>query len=190
MREYDFYFQEPFIPADEAPVLKQRGRMKFDLLLTTYETVTKDIKFLSTIQWKVLVVDEAHRLKNPQSRLFEALTTLPRRSCVLLTGTPLQNKTEELWALLNFGDPETFKDQKAFSAKYGDLKDAAQVGRLHTELKPYLLRRVKEDVEKSLPPKEETIIEVLPFASVLPVYIYNIYIYIYRYSWCDYCVQY
>lgn len=80
--------------------------------------------------------------------------------CVLLTGTPLQNKTEELWALLNFADPSRFVDSSEFIHNFGDLKDSKQVAKLHETLKPFLLRRIKEDVEKSLPPKEETIVEV------------------------------
>ena len=78
----------------------------------------------------------------------------------MCTGTPLQNKTEELWSLMNFADPVKFNNQHEFVAKFGDLKDAAHVGELHAVLKPYLLRRIKEDVEKSLPPKQETIVEV------------------------------
>ena len=63
-------------------------------------------------------------------------------------------------ALLNFADSARFRDMEGFLRNFGDLKDSAQVARLHDMLKPYLLRRIKEDVEKSLPPKEETIIEV------------------------------
>jgi SNF2 family DNA or RNA helicase len=62
--------------------------------------------------------------------------------------------------LLNFADPKRFNDMNDFLAKFGDLKNASQVAKLHEMLKPYLLRRIKEDVEKSLPPKEETIVEV------------------------------
>jgi SNF2 family DNA or RNA helicase len=65
-----------------------------------------------------------------------------------------------LWALLNFADPQKFKDVEDFIGKFGDLKNVKQVARLHETLKPYLLRRIKEDVERSLPPKEETIVEV------------------------------
>ena len=133
---------------------------KFDLLLTTYEIAIKELSVLSKIHWKVLIVDEAHRLKNSSSRLFEHLKKLKHDYCVLLTGTPLQNKTEELWALLNFADKNKFADQQIFLQQFGDLKDSSQVAKLHSALKPYLLRRIKEDVEKSLPPKEETIIEV------------------------------
>jgi chromodomain-helicase-DNA-binding protein 7 len=65
-----------------------------------------------------------------------------------------------LWALLNFADPDRFNNVEEFLENFGDLKEAAQVAKLHNVLKPYLLRRIKEDVEKSLPPKEETIVEV------------------------------
>ncbi|KAG1712987.1 hypothetical protein DVH05_000717 [Phytophthora capsici] len=81
--------------------------------------------------------------------------------CVLLlTGAPLQNNVEELWVLLNFLDSKKFASKEDFLDSFGELTDSAQVERLHSELKPYLLRRMKKDVEKSLAPKEETIIEV------------------------------
>lgn len=115
---------------------------------------------VSNHSWKALIVDEAHRLKNIKSRLFEDLANVPRDFCLLLTGTPLQNSTEELRALLNFCDPTTFGSKEEFTNQFGQLQDADQVANLHTVLRPYLLRRVKEDVEKSLPPKEETILEV------------------------------
>ena len=83
-----------------------------------------------------------------------------REFCLLLTGTPLQNSTEELWALLHFADPVNFASKEAFTNQFGQLTSQEQVADLHKVLKPYLLRRVKEDVEKSLPPKEETILEV------------------------------
>ena len=110
-------------------------------------------------------MDEAHRLKNPQSRLFAELGAVPRDYCILLTGTPLANATEELWALLHFADKSAFASKDNFLDQFGQLTSAEQVKELHSVLKPYLLRRVKEDVEKSLPPKEETILEV----SLTPV---------------------
>eukprot|EP00597_Dinobryon_sp_UTEXLB2267_P004843 CAMPEP_0170077316 /NCGR_PEP_ID=MMETSP0019_2-20121128/14156_1 /TAXON_ID=98059 /ORGANISM="Dinobryon sp., Strain UTEXLB2267" /LENGTH=1791 /DNA_ID=CAMNT_0010289569 /DNA_START=144 /DNA_END=5519 /DNA_ORIENTATION=- len=157
---HEFYFQEPFCAKSDAAALKKANKYKFHVLLTTFEMAMKDMKVLSRIQWQVMIVDEAHKLKNQQSRLFQSLSLLPREYCVLLTGTPLQNKTEELWALLNFADPKRFDNLEDFVSNFGDLKDSVQVAKLHNVLKPYLLRRIKEDVEKSLPPKEETIVEV------------------------------
>lgn len=158
--KHEFYYSDQFIPKQTAARLKKMHVTKFHILITTYEVVLKDVDVLKKIRWKALIVDEAHRLKNPKARLFEELASVPRDFCILLTGTPLQNSTEELWALLYFSDPITFKSKEDFIEKFGELSDAKQVSDLHTVLKPYLLRRVKEDVEKSLPPKEETILEV------------------------------
>lgn len=101
-------------------------------------------------------------MKNDQSRLFKELLSLRGSGsfCLLLTGTPLQNSTEELWSLLHFCDPSYFASKEEFVDKFGQLNDSKQVQDLHSLLKPYLLRRVKEDVAKNLPPKEETILEV------------------------------
>jgi len=163
-REYlvkqEFYYTDPFVSKSTAAKLKRQHITKFDVLITTYEVAMKDISVLSKIKWKVMIVDEAHRLKNHQSRLFAELLHVPRDFCLLLTGTPLQNSTEELWSLLNFSDSSTFSSKDLFVEKFGQLSDAKQVSQLHSILKPYLLRRVKEDVEKSLPPKVETILEV------------------------------
>jgi len=156
----EFYYTDQFESKSTALNLRRRHITKFHILITTYEVVLKDANVLAKIKWRALLVDEAHRLKNVKSRLFEDLASVPREFCLLLTGTPLQNSTEELWALLHFCDPVSFASKDDFTAKFGQLTDADQVANLHTVLRPYLLRRVKEDVEKSLPPKEETILEV------------------------------
>ena len=156
----EFYFEEPFVSKSVSAQLKKLQVTKFHVLITTYEVVLKDITVLSKIRWRVLIVDEAHRLKNHKARLFEELATVPRDHCVLLTGTPIANATEELWSLLHFANPTNFNYRDEFLAKFGEMTDAQQVSELHDVLKPYLLRRVKEDVEKSLPNKEETILEV------------------------------
>ncbi|KAF9945234.1 hypothetical protein BGZ70_003953, partial [Mortierella alpina] len=106
---------------------------KFDVLITTYEMASKVSEILKTYNLE-------HR--------------------VLLTGTPLQNSLDELFALLNFLEPTRFTNEKAFLLEYGNLKTAAEVDKLQQVLKPLMLRRFKEDVEKSIPVKEETIIEV------------------------------
>ena len=159
--ETEFEWHPPFVTSpDLLQRLKKAGTKKFNVVVTTYEVVIKEIALISKIKWKTLIVDEAHRLKNPNSRFNSELKTVPREFCLLLTGTPLQNSTQELWALLNFADDTNFNSLPDFLEKFGELKDANQVALLHTMLKPYLLRRVKEDVEKSLPPKDETIIKI------------------------------
>jgi chromodomain-helicase-DNA-binding protein 7 len=158
--QQEFYFTEQFIARSDAIKLRKQHVTKFHVLITTYEVILKDVQVISKIKWKALIVDEAHRLKNSKSRLFEQLANVPRDFCLLLTGTPIANATEELWALLNFANPDVFADKESFLEKFGEMTDAEQVNELHSLLKPYLLRRVKEDVEKSLPPKEETILEV------------------------------
>lgn len=156
----DFYYTDQFVPKATAIKLKKQHVTKFHILITTYEVAMKDVNVLSKIRWRALIVDEAHRLKNHKSRLFSELAAVPRDYCLLLTGTPLANATEELWALLHFADKNAFSSKEDFLDKFGQLTDANQVNELHSVLKPFLLRRVKEDVEKSLPPKEETILEV------------------------------
>ena len=77
-----------------------------------------------------------------------------------MTGTPLQNNTAELWALLNFIEPAKFPDPEKFALRYGNITTQEQVESLQRRIAPHLLRRVKEDVAKDIPPKEETIIDV------------------------------
>jgi chromodomain-helicase-DNA-binding protein 7 len=79
---------------------------------------------------------------------------------VLMTGTPLQNNTSELWSLLNFIEPAKFPDAEKFAARFGNIQTTEQVDALQKRIAPHLLRRVKEDVAKDIPPKEETIIDV------------------------------
>jgi SNF2 family DNA or RNA helicase len=134
-----------------------------DIVITSPEMMTADDAVeLSAVQWEVLVVDEAHRLKNYNSKLSVGLRNekFTFRYRILLTGTPIQNDVQEFWALLNFIDPESFNSLDDFMSKYGEMKSKERVDELHDEIRPYILRRLKEDVEKSVPPKEETLIEV------------------------------
>ncbi|RHY97583.1 hypothetical protein DYB31_006167 [Aphanomyces astaci] len=140
----------------------QQPQYRFDVLITTFEMCTaNDYLTLARIKWQLAVVDEAHRLKNKKSKLSSVLEDrFQYENLLLLTGTPLQNNVEELWTLLHFLDSDKFQSASDFVDLFGELKDSSQVEKLHKELKPFLLRRMKEDVEKSLAPKEETIIEV------------------------------
>lgn len=138
-----------------------RGRaLRFHVLLTTYEVVQSDIQELSEIKWRVCVIDEAHRLKNRASRTLETLSTLQIDRRILLTGTPIQNSIGELYTLLHFTEPSHFSNEHEFNSKFGDLQNATQVAELQEVIRPFVMRRLKEAVEKSIPPKEETIIDI------------------------------
>lgn len=105
---------------------------------------------------------QAHRLKNHNSKLAVNLRDhrFNFEHKLLLTGTPIQNEIKEFWTLLNFIDPNNYEDIDEFLEKYGDMKSKEKIDELHETIRPYILRRLKEDVEKSVPPKEETLIEV------------------------------
>ena len=79
---------------------------------------------------------------------------------ILITGTPLQNNMDELWTLLNFIDPDEFENQQDFDMEFGNLQNKDSVEALQSTISPYMLRRVKEDVAKDIPSKEETVIDV------------------------------
>ena len=144
---------------DEMGNIKSK-QIKFHVLLTSYEVITSEWEDLSKIRWQVVVIDEAHRIKNSKCKMIQCMEMVKGYHRVLLTGTPVQNNTEELWSLLHYIDPANFADLELFSAKYGNVREASQVAELQQILKVYLLRREKVDVEKSIPPKEETIVEV------------------------------
>jgi ATP-dependent helicase STH1/SNF2 len=147
------------------------------VVLTTYEMALKDFATLQRIprRWAYLVVDEAHRLKNWDSKLVQVLRALQPRRRLLLTGTPLQNNLSELWSLLNFLLPSIFDDVynflEWFNAPFdldasasstdvtlSDEEHSVVIERLHAVLRPFLLRRVKADVLQSLPSKVERVV--------------------------------
>ncbi|XP_076869918.1 chromodomain-helicase-DNA-binding protein 6 isoform X3 [Brachyhypopomus gauderio] len=136
------------------------GLFKFHGVITTFEMIMADCPELKKITWRCVVIDEAHRLKNRNCKLLEGLKLMNLEYKVLLTGTPLQNSVEELFSLLNFLEPMQFPSESTFLEEFGDLKTEEQVKKLQAILKPMMLRRLKDDVEKNLAPKEETIIEV------------------------------
>lgn len=102
-----------------------------------FQTVILDIPF------QFVIVDEAHRLKNKNAKILGALKQLPCKRVLLLTGTPIQNNTGELWSLLNYIHPEKFSCHETFRREFGDLSKNEQVEKLNRVLKPYMLRRMK-----------------------------------------------
>ena len=135
-------------------------KIKFNVLVTTYELLLKDQDLLRGQKWAGLLVDEAHRLKNAESQLHECMKDFKTGFRLLITGTPLQNSTRELWALLSFLMPKKFGSVEEFEENYSRITETDQVNSLHAILKPHLLRRLKKDVEKSMPGKSERILRV------------------------------
>ncbi|XP_061397937.1 chromatin-remodeling complex ATPase chain Iswi-like [Musca vetustissima] len=135
----------------------------WDVCVTSYEMIRYEKQVLQKIQWRYMVIDEAHRIKNEKCKLSTFIRQFSTTNRLLLTGTPLQNNLHELWALLNFMLPDIFNSADDFDQWFNTdacLDDAALVKRLHSILEPFLLRRLKLDVEKSLKPKKVTKIYV------------------------------
>lgn len=134
---------------------------KFDVLITSFEMVIREKSQLKKFRWQYIVVDEAHRIKNEDSSLSQIIRLFYSKNRLLITGTPLQNNLHELWALLNFLLPDVFGDAEVFDRWFDSQTEANKdqdqvVLQLHKVLSPFLLRRVKSDVETSLLPKIET----------------------------------
>ncbi|CAF4307133.1 unnamed protein product, partial [Adineta steineri] len=133
----------------------------FDILLTTYEYILKDTSFFQSINWKVLLIDEAHRIKNSQSCLHTALKTLDVPCRILLTGTPIQNNLSELYSLLSFCAPNIFrpKQHEDFVEYFRAINTDEDCKKTLIDLlKPFVLRRLKRDVLIDLPNKTELMI--------------------------------
>ncbi|KAI1463853.1 SWI/SNF family of DNA-dependent ATPase [Daldinia caldariorum] len=130
---------------------------KFDVCITSYEMILREKTHLKKFAWEYIIIDEAHRIKNEESSLSQVIRLFNSRNRLLITGTPLQNNLHELWALLNFLLPDVFGDSEAFDQWFSgqDADSEVVVEQLHKVLRPFLLRRVKADVEKSLLPKKE-----------------------------------
>ena len=130
---------------------------KFDVCITSYEMILREKTHLKKFAWEYIIIDEAHRIKNEESSLAQIIRLFNSRNRLLITGTPLQNNLHELWALLNFLLPDVFGDSEAFDQWFSGQNEDQDtvVSQLHRVLRPFVLRRVKSDVEKSLLPKKE-----------------------------------
>ncbi|XP_063755463.1 LOW QUALITY PROTEIN: chromodomain-helicase-DNA-binding protein 4-like [Eleginops maclovinus] len=161
IRENEFSFEDNAIRGGKkASRMRKDSSVKFHVLLTSYELITIDMAILGSIDWACLVVDEAHRLKNNQSKFFRVLNNYPLQHKLLLTGTPLQNNLEELFHLLNFLTPERFSKLEIFLEEFADIAKEDQIKKLHDMLGPHMLRRLKADVFKHMPSKTELIVRV------------------------------
>ena len=150
-------------------VLRKSFRQKYfgkldsssHVVITSYSFAVRDFKFLDRLKWQYIILDEAQAIKNIRSQRWSTLLSLKSRNKLLLTGTPIQNTMAELWALLHFIMPQLFdsheefqewfsKDIEAHSKNKQGYLNKTQLNRLHAILKPFMLRRVKKDVEKEI----------------------------------------
>ena len=141
----------------------------FHVVITSYQLAVKDSFAFKRKKWYYLILDEAHNIKNFESQRWQTLISFNTQRRLLLTGTPLQNNLMELWSLLHFLMPHVFTDRKQFSYWFSNPMDSIIEGntkrnddlinRLHGIIRPFVLRRLKKDVEKQLPGKFEHIIK-------------------------------
>lgn len=137
----------------------------FHVLITSYQLVVQDTQYFSKIRWQYMILDEAQAIKSSQSSRWKSLLGFHCRNRLLLTGTPIQNNMQELWALLHFIMPSLFDSHDEFSDWFSkDIESHAQsntklnedqLKRLHMILKPFMLRRIKKHVQKELGDKIE-----------------------------------
>ncbi|XP_016434842.2 putative ATP-dependent DNA helicase CHR12 [Nicotiana tabacum] len=148
------------------------GEGRFSVLITHYDLIMRDKAFLKKIHWHYLIIDEGHRLKNHECALARTLVSGYRiRRRLLLTGTPIQNSLQELWSLLNFLLPNIFNSvenfEEWFNAPFADKCDVSLtdeeellvIRRLHHVIRPFILRRKKDEVEKFLPGKTQVVLK-------------------------------
>jgi len=162
-------------PASRKRIIHTLKARKFNVLISTYEYIMKDKHMLNKFHWSYIIVDEGHRMKNAKSKFAQILGQQYQSDHrLLLTGTPLQNNLAELWALLNFLLPKIFHSLDDFEkwfnqplASIGEKSTALSeeetlliINRLHQVLRPFLLRRVKKEVESELPDKVENVLKV------------------------------
>ncbi|CCD26512.1 chromatin-remodeling ATPase INO80 NDAI_0H03390 [Naumovozyma dairenensis CBS 421] len=137
----------------------------FHVMITSYQMVVSDVTYLQKMKWQYMILDEAQAIKSSSSSRWKNLLSFHCRNRLLLTGTPIQNNMQELWALLHFIMPSLFDSHDEFSEWFAkDIESHAesntklnqqQLRRLHMILKPFMLRRVKKNVQSELGDKIE-----------------------------------
>lgn len=140
----------------------------FHVVITSYQLVIQDFKYFNRIKWQYMILDEAQAIKSQSSQRWKLLQSFSCRNRLLLSGTPIQNSMAELWALLHFIMPTLFDSHDEFSewfskdieshAENKTAMDEKHLTRLHMILKPFMLRRIKKDVENELSDKIEVMV--------------------------------
>ncbi|MFZ5892963.1 MAG: SNF2-related protein [Myxococcota bacterium] len=134
-----------------------------DVTLTTYSVLRLDIERLAELDWDVIVLDEAQAIKNAESQTARAAFQLKGEFRIALSGTPVENRLEELWSLIHFVNPGLLGGRSDFQERYATPIAAGNAGagaRLRAKVRPFVLRRVKRDVLPELPPRTDAVLHV------------------------------
>lgn len=147
---------------------------KYDLVLTTYPLLPRDSEALNEIEWDILLLDEAQAIKNPSAKMTQAACGLKAKQRICLTGTPVENHLGEAWSIFTFLMPGLLGDSKSFTRHYRNPiekeQDADRKQLFARRLRPFVLRRLKTEVAKELPPKTEIIRRVTMSDTQLDLY--------------------
>ena len=158
--------------ATRAGILRAASERAADVVVTTYETLRTASSALGAVQWGLAVLDEGHRIRNPDAAVSASARSLPTPHRLLLTGSPIQNRLRELWSLVDWVFPGRLGSLQMFEAQFGapiaadGWSHATSVVRataqqcalvLRDIISPYLLRRLKRDVNAHLPTKTEQV---------------------------------
>lgn len=134
---------------------------KHDLVITSYSLIHRDIKLLKTVEWQIVVLDEAQNIKNSESRQSQAVRQLETAFRIALTGTPVENRLQELWSILDFLNPGYLGNKQFFQRRFAmpieKYGDSASLNQLRSLVQPFILRRLKtdKDIIQDLPEKQE-----------------------------------
>lgn len=155
---------ERFLP--EAKIIifhgpERKRELQKGIILTTYATLRLDLELFSQMDLQALILDEAQAIKNARTHTFQTVCKLRARFRLSLTGTPLENHLNELWAHFRFLIPDLFGDEKEFANELqAGEADSRYLNRIRKKIRPFILRRKKEEVAKDLPEKIEQVVFV------------------------------
>jgi len=134
----------------------------YDIIITTYGVTRVDIDELKNFYFNYIILDESQNIKNPASKSFKAVRSLKSKHKLILSGTPVENSVGDLWSQLTFLNPGLLGTQAFFYEEYVQAiekkKDEEKARKLQSIIKPFVLRRTKEQVAAELPPKTEQVI--------------------------------
>ncbi len=135
---------------------------KYEIVLTTYGTLLSDISFLKKFEFNYVILDESQAIKNPESQRYKAARLLKSRNKLILTGTPIENNTYDIYGQFSFACPGLLGSKRYFKQHFSDpidkFKDKKRARELQQKISPFILRRTKEQVAKELPNKTEMVI--------------------------------